>query len=76
MVNIADIQEHMEVRGADGQHVGTVDEIEDNRIKLTKSDLLANHQHHYITLDDVDRVENQIVWLQQTAQQLLTAWFA
>lgn len=76
MINVADIQEHMEVRGADGQHVGTVDEIENDRIKLTKKDLVANHQHHYIALDDIDRIEKQIVWLHQTAQQVLNAWFA
>jgi len=76
MINAADIQEHMEVRGADGQHVGTVDEIEKERIKLTKSDLVANHQHHYIALDDIDRIEKQTVWLRQTAQQVMTAWFA
>jgi hypothetical protein len=32
------IKEHMEVVGSDGQHVGTVDGVEDDRIKLTKSD--------------------------------------
>jgi hypothetical protein len=29
------IKEHMEVIGADGVHVGTVDKIEGDRIKLT-----------------------------------------
>ena len=29
------IKEHMEVIGADGVHVGTVDGVEDGRIKLT-----------------------------------------
>jgi len=31
-----DIKEHMEVIGADGVHVGTVDKVEGGRIKLTK----------------------------------------
>ena len=31
-----DIKEHMEVIGADGVHVGTVDKVEGDRIKLTK----------------------------------------
>src|SRR3954468_3988141 len=35
MQNIA---EHMEVIGADGVHVGTVDKVEGNRIKLMKKD--------------------------------------
>jgi hypothetical protein len=32
-----DITEHMEVIGADGVHVGTVDKVEGNRIKLTNT---------------------------------------
>jgi len=33
---MSEIKEHMEVVGADGVHVGTVDKIDGNRIKLTK----------------------------------------
>ena len=46
-----DIKEHMEVIGADGVHVGTVDKVEGNRIKLTKKDSgEGSHKghHHYI----------------------------
>ena len=32
------IREHMEVIGADGVHVGTVDHVDGDRIKLTKAD--------------------------------------
>ena len=32
------VREHMEVIGADGVHVGTVDRVEGDRIKLTKKD--------------------------------------
>ena len=32
------IKEHMEVIGADGVHIGTVDRVENGRIKLTKVD--------------------------------------
>jgi len=35
MVNASQIQEHMEIKGSDGQHVGTVDRVEGDRIKLT-----------------------------------------
>ena len=46
---IADVREHMEIIGADGVHVGTVDKVEGNRIKMTKQDS-GSHQghHHYI----------------------------
>ncbi len=36
MSGFDDIREHMEVIGADGVHIGTVDKVEDNRIKLTR----------------------------------------
>ena len=32
MVNASQIQEHMEIKGSDGQHVGTVDRVEGDRI--------------------------------------------
>ena len=39
MFKSLDIQEHMEVVGSDGKHVGTVDHKErDDRIVLTKDD--------------------------------------
>ena len=42
----------MEVIGADGVHVGTVDQIDGDRIKLTKKDSgQGSHEghHHYIS---------------------------
>jgi hypothetical protein len=50
MTAIDQIREHMEVIGADGVHVGTVDKVEDGRIKLIKADS-GSHQdhHHYIS---------------------------
>ena len=39
MISASDIKDHMEVRSADGQHIGTVDYLEGSEnIKLTKSD--------------------------------------
>ena len=38
MSGFEDIREHMEVIGADGVHLGTVDRIEGNRIKLIRAD--------------------------------------
>jgi hypothetical protein len=37
-MNAEQIKEHMEVLGADGVHVGTVDKVEGQRIKLTRRD--------------------------------------
>jgi len=59
----------MEVVGSDGQHVGTVDKVEGDRIKLTKNDPQAQGQHHYIPLDVVASVEQNAVRLNVTADQ-------
>ena len=51
MTDISKIREHMEVIGADGVHVGTVDKVDGQRIKLTKADSgegAHKGHHHYI----------------------------
>lgn len=58
------IKEHMEVIGADGVHVGTVDKVEGDRIKLTKADSGEGHHkghHHYINRGLVAGVEGDKV---------------
>lgn len=60
------IKEHMEVIGADGVHVGTVDKVDGRRIKLTKADSgQGSHEghHHYISLGLVATVEGDKVRL-------------
>jgi len=60
------IREHMEVVGADGVHVGTVDGIEGDRIKLTRADSgMGRHKghHHYISKSLVASVDGDKVWL-------------
>jgi hypothetical protein len=64
VTDISQIKEHMEVIGADGAHVGTVDHLEGNRIKLTKKDSgEGTHEghHHYISTALVADIEgNQV----------------
>jgi hypothetical protein len=60
------IKEHMEVTDCRGQHVGTVDEIEDNRIKLTRSDS-KDGMHHFVSLEEVDKVDDNRVYLKEGA---------
>jgi hypothetical protein len=60
------IKEHMEVIGADGVHIGTVDKVEGNRIKLTKKDSgegAHKGHHHYIDRGLVAGVEGDKVRL-------------
>ena len=65
MSGFEDIREHMEVIGADGVHIGTVDRVEDNRIKLIRADSGEAHHdhHHYIPRGLVAEVEGDKVRL-------------
>jgi hypothetical protein len=70
MTDSSAIREHMEVIGADGVHIGTVDRVERNRIKLTKEDSgQGTHQghHHYISTALVAEVEGDKVRLSANA---------
>ena len=69
-----DIREHMEVIGADGVHLGTVDRIEGDRIKLTKAENVGSHEghHHYISRGLVAEVEGDKVRLSANADVAVT----
>jgi hypothetical protein len=70
MQNLSSIREHMEVIGADGVHVGTVDKIEGDRIKLTKDDSGEGHHkghHHFVPGNLVAEIEGDKVRLSATA---------
>lgn len=59
MTDLNKIAEHMEVVGADGVHIGTVDQVEGDRIKLTKADSGSHgRHHHYVSAGLVAAVEN------------------
>jgi hypothetical protein len=65
MSGFENIREHMEVIGADGVHIGTVDRIEGDRIKLIRADSGLAHQehHHFIPRGLVAEVEGDQVRL-------------
>ncbi len=73
MVDVSQIKEHAEVIGADGVHVGTVDHVDGDRIKLTKNDSPQTQdgqgaKHHYLPIGLVAEVEGDTVRLSATAQ--------
>ena len=75
MADLSQIKEHAEVIGADGVHVGTVDAIDGNRIKLTKRDSgQGSHKghHHYIDGGLVAMVEDGTVRLSANADVAVT----
>ena len=64
------VKEGMEVIGADGVHIGTVDRIEGDRIKLTKKDSgQGGHEghHHYLSEGLIADVEGDKVRLSANA---------
>ena len=65
MASFTDIREHMDVIGADGVKIGTVDRVEDERIKLTREDSGIAHSdhHHFIPKGLVAEVEGETVRL-------------
>ena len=75
MVDVSRIREHMDVIGADGVHVGTVDKVDGERIKLTKKDSGAQVEgaegahsghHHYVSIGLVADIEGDTVRLSAT----------
>ena len=58
-MDASNIEKHMEVLGSDGSHVGTVDGVEGDRIKLTRKDS-PDGEHHYVGLDQVERVDAHV----------------
>jgi hypothetical protein len=73
MADLSQIKEHMEVIGADGVHVGTVDHVDGDRIKLTKKDSTADVEgaeggehaghHPYVSVGLVADIEGDKVRL-------------
>ncbi len=69
------IREHMEIIGADGVHVGTVDRVDGDNIKLTKKDSgEGSHRghHHTVPLSLVAEVEGNKVRLSANADVAVT----
>lgn len=58
------IHQHMEVSTSTGQHVGTVDEVKDDQIKLTRTDS-SDGAHHYLSMENVDKIDENRVYLKE-----------
>jgi hypothetical protein len=73
MFKMLDIQEHMEVLGSDGKHVGAVDHKESDRIILTRDDPKAGGKPHLILVDWVDYVDSK-VHLNRPSKKAISEW--
>ena len=58
------IRERMEVVDDAGQHIGTVDHVDGDRIKLARSDS-SDGQHHYVSLSQVSGIEGNRLRLRE-----------
>lgn len=70
MVEASEIKEHMEIVGADGVHVGKVDGVEGDRIKMVRKDEQHGQDdshHHYVQLSAVTSTDGGKLWLSADA---------
>ena len=54
--------EHLQVKDVNGEHVGTVDHLDGDQLRLTKSDS-ADGQHHMVPLSQVESMDDVAVYL-------------
>ena len=73
MINVAEIKEHLEVVGSDGEHVGKVDHVHGGEIELAKYDWGSGLKHHMIPITWVDHVDKH-VHLNVTKDQAKAGW--
>jgi hypothetical protein len=67
--NASQIKEHMEVKGSDGKHIGTVLGVENERVKIASGGM-----DHYIDIATVDAIEGDRVTLSSTAEEAVRTW--
>lgn len=70
---LSKVQEHQEVVGSDGAHIGKVDHVRGDRILLTKSDQAAGGHHHSIPSSWIQSVDDKIT-VAKTADQAKQHW--
>ena len=68
------VEEHAEVVGSDGEHVGTVDKVRGDRIILTKKDPDAGGHHHSVPSSWLQSADSGKVTLRKTAAEAKAHW--
>ena len=78
MTSLSSVREHMKIIGADGVPVGTVDKVEDGRIKLTLEDDGVEGQskheghHHFIRSSLIAGIDGDTIRLSANADVAVT----
>jgi hypothetical protein len=74
MVDKNEIMDHAQVVASCGTHVGVVDHLDGERIKLAKSDPESGGKHHFIPLGWVDKVDDNKVVLTKNHKEVFAEW--
>jgi hypothetical protein len=67
------VNEHMEVVGSDGSHIGTVDKVRGDRVILARNDPDAGGIHHSIPCSWIENVADKVT-LNKTADEAKENW--
>lgn len=74
MMHVQDIHEGLEVIGSDGSHVGTVDALVGQLLKLKTNDPGSGGTHHFLDIGYIANIENETVRLLLTADDAKQRW--
>jgi hypothetical protein len=72
MVSADQIKERMEIVGNDGKHVGIVDRVENDELRLSKTDA-PDRLHHFLPLANVEYVDDR-VHLNRSSIRAMVEW--
>ena len=71
--SLSKVNQHMDVVGSDGEHVGTVDTVQGDRILLTRNDADAGGRHHSIPSRWIQSVDDKVT-IRKTAEDARAHW--
>lgn len=71
---LSKVEQHAEVVGSDGQHIGTVDKVRGDRLILTKNDADAGGHHHSIPSRWIESADAKQVKVRKTAEEAKAHW--
>ncbi len=74
MMFVEQIREGMTVVGSDGEHVGTVDALAGQLLKLKKDDPASGGEHHFLDIALVVGIEGETIKLLVPAAEARERW--
>jgi hypothetical protein len=74
MMFVDQIREGLKIVGSDNVHVGTVDALAGQLLKLKRSDPASEGTHHYLDLTLVSGIEGETVTLLVPAAEARERW--